>query len=185
MMTSPAKTTVRLRAAATLTGAGLAFAMLAGCSPQPEPTPTGTPLFASEEEAFAAAEETYQAYTQALNNVDISDPDTFESVYEHTTGDFRSRDKKNLTSMHAEEYVMTGATTVVKFDGEQFDAAETSVTATVCIDVSQTDIQNSKGASVVPADRPGVFGATVIFVEDAGRLLVTRADPAEDGICTG
>ena len=56
-----------------------------GCFAQPDPEPT--PLFSSEEEAFAAAEETYRSYVDALNQVDLSDPETFEEVYAWTTGD--------------------------------------------------------------------------------------------------
>ncbi|MET0860918.1 MAG: hypothetical protein ABW091_07810, partial [Microbacterium sp.] len=64
----------------------LASAALSGCTPQPAPTPTPTG-FATEDEAFAAAEETYRAYVDALNQVDLSDPETFEPVYAWTTGE--------------------------------------------------------------------------------------------------
>ena len=48
-------------------GVGLLALVLAGCAPdvpaiQVPPTPTVTPLFASDEEALAAAEEAYAAY---------------------------------------------------------------------------------------------------------------------------
>ena len=58
-----------------------------GCFAQPDPEPESTPLFASEDEAFAAAEETYRQYVDALNQVDLSDPETFEDVYAWTTGE--------------------------------------------------------------------------------------------------
>ncbi len=62
------------------------------CQPEPTPTPTG-PAFASEDEAFAAAEETYRAYVDALNQVDLSDPETFEAVYAWTTGEANAGEK--------------------------------------------------------------------------------------------
>ena len=41
---------------------------LTGClGSAPDPTPTPTAVFTSEEEAFAAAEETYRAYIDAVN----------------------------------------------------------------------------------------------------------------------
>ncbi len=55
-------------------------------------------MFASEEEAFAAAEETYRAYVDALNQVDLSDPETFEAVYAWTTGDANADERKDAHS---------------------------------------------------------------------------------------
>ena len=51
--------------------AGLLIALaiattVSACTPEPAPTPTPTG-FASEDEAFRAAEETYRAYVDALN----------------------------------------------------------------------------------------------------------------------
>ena len=65
-----------------------------GCFAQPDPEPT--PLFSSEEEAFAAAEATYRAYVDALNQVDLSDPETFEEVYAWTTGDANADDAQDV-----------------------------------------------------------------------------------------
>ncbi|MFV0372584.1 MAG: hypothetical protein ACK5KK_00615, partial [Microbacterium sp.] len=45
--------------------------LLTACVPEPEPTPTPTPTgFANSTEAFAAAEQTYHDYIDALNAVD-------------------------------------------------------------------------------------------------------------------
>ena len=77
------------RAAAAAIVLALALGMTTACQPEPAPSPSG-PVFANEEEAFAAAEETYRAYVDALNQVDLSDPETFEAVYAWTTGDFNA-----------------------------------------------------------------------------------------------
>ena len=55
---------------------------------------TSGPAFATEEEAFAAAEETYREYVDALNQVDLSDPETFEAVYAWTTGDANAKERE-------------------------------------------------------------------------------------------
>ena len=73
----------------------IVLGMATGCQPEPEPSPTG-PVFATEEEAFAAAEETYRAYVDALNQVDLSDPETFEAVYAWTTGDANAGERTSL-----------------------------------------------------------------------------------------
>ena len=79
-------TSRRFVALAALT---LVTGLLAGCVGDPGPVET-TPGFASEEEAFAAAEETYRAYVDALNQVDLSDPETFEPVFAWTTGELNA-----------------------------------------------------------------------------------------------
>ena len=62
--------------------------LLAGCAPTPPgPSPEPSVVFMTDDEAFAAAEATYRAYVDALNQVDLSDPDTFEAVYAWTTGE--------------------------------------------------------------------------------------------------
>ncbi|UNK72589.1 hypothetical protein [Microbacterium sp. H1-D42] len=185
MTTAPVKT-VLIRAGAALIAGGLMLGMLSACSPaEPEPTPTRTALFAGEDEAFAAAEETYRAYNDALNEVDTEDPHTFEYALKHSTGDFESRDRKNLSTMHAEGYKMTGDSVVQSFAGESYDSSEGVVVGIVCIDVSETDIVDSSGGSVVADDRPDVYGATVTFIAKGERLLISRADKAEDGQCVG
>src|SRR5690606_26029635 len=50
-----------------MTALVLAAVSLSACAPTPTPTPTPTAAFASEEEAFAAAEEVYRAYNDAGN----------------------------------------------------------------------------------------------------------------------
>lgn len=72
-------------------GAVLAVVLVSGCTPTPEPTPTPTG-FANEEEAFRAAEETYRAYVDALNEVDLADPATFEPLFVWTTGEWPAPD---------------------------------------------------------------------------------------------
>ncbi|WP_261393693.1 hypothetical protein [Microbacterium esteraromaticum] len=172
MMTSPAKTAVRLRAAATLTGAGLALAMLAGCSPQPEPTPTETPLFASEEEAFAAAEETYRAYVQAVNDSRLDDSSSFEPVFELLTGSALTAERETTSLYHAEQLSRTGDTTFDSFSPLETDGSR--VVANLCIDVSEVELLNAEGQSVVPADRPPRSGREVTFVpgDTSNRLQI-------------
>jgi hypothetical protein len=84
----------RFAAAATL---ALALALTTACAPDPAPTPSPTG-FASQEEAFAAAEATYRAYVDALNAVDLSDPATFEAG--STSPPVSECLRQELTRMH-------------------------------------------------------------------------------------
>jgi hypothetical protein len=157
--------------------------MLAACTPEPEPTPTKTALFTSDEEAFAAAEETYRAYTDALNKVDTSDTQTFEPVFALTTGDFESGDRKNLSIMHAEDYVMSGATAIHDFKGISATDDFAQVVGSVCVDVSKTDIRDASDRSVVSPDRPDKYAAIVTFIAEDGVLLISHADSDEERRC--
>ncbi|UWF78771.1 MULTISPECIES: hypothetical protein [Microbacterium] len=155
---------MRKTRATVLCASAIVLGMLTACTPAPEPTPTETALFASEEEAFAAAEETYREYTDALNAVDLSDPETFEPLYRWMSGDAEASAKEMLTSFHADGYTTSGETLVVSFEPTGADLKRDRVSANVCVDVSNVDVVDSHGASVVPPDRKDIQALVVEFV---------------------
>lgn len=155
--------TFSLRAVGALSAGLLALGTLAACTPEPEPKPTKTPLFASDEEAFKAAEETYRAYTDALNNVDTSDPETFDAVIAWTTGDASAALKKSLSELHAESVTLVGSTTIQQATPLSFDTDAGEISMHVCADVSKTDVLNSTGASLVPDGRAPIQSILVVF----------------------
>lgn len=132
----------------------IAAAALTACSPEPEPTPTPTG-FSSEEEAFAAAEETYRAYVDALNAVDLADPETFEAVYQWTTGELNASDRQGLTSYQAEGLRVEGASTVPLIVPASFDGAS-EVSLHACLDVSDVQVFDTSNNSLVPDDRSDI-----------------------------
>ncbi len=96
------------RVAALAFGLAIVAGLATGCRPEPAPSPTA-PVFSSEEEAFAAAEQTYRAYVDALNEVDLSDPATFEAVYAWTTGDANAQGSEDASvEMHADGWTVSG-----------------------------------------------------------------------------
>ncbi len=99
------------RVAAVTIALALAVCVMTGCQPEPEPSPSA-PAFATEEEAFAAAEETYREYVDALNQVDLSDPETFEAVYSWTTGDANAGARESFSEMHADGWTVAGESLV-------------------------------------------------------------------------
>ncbi|MBW9108808.1 hypothetical protein [Microbacterium ureisolvens] len=139
---------------------GLLALALAGCTtPEPEPTPTSA--FSSEDEAFAAAEETYRAYVDALNQVDLSDPETFEAVYSWTTADASAGERRSLSTMHADGWTVTGQTVVQSVELESIETEPGAVRIAVCSDVSAVDVIDESGSSVVAADRPPIQSSSV------------------------
>lgn len=170
---------VLLRILATL----VAAAPLAACNPAPVPTPTPTAAFASDEEAFAAAEETYRAYTDALNAVDLSDPTTFEAVFRISSGDFEAADRKTLSELHAAGYAFVGRMSVVYFEGLRTEPPFKEVLAIVCIDVSASDVVDGSGQSVTEPDRPDVNPLRVTFRHLEQGFVVDHADREPEAKC--
>ncbi|WP_417556521.1 hypothetical protein [Microbacterium sp.] len=181
-MTSAA---ISVRALRALSAGLLALGMLAACTPEPKPapTPTKTALFSSDAEAFKAAEETYRAYTDALNNVDTSDPHTFESVYEFGSGTFKSGDKKNLSWMHAEKLKLGGETRVTRMSGVSTADNRSTVRVLACLDVSTVTLVDTEGTSRVNPTRPDKYGLSVTLKESHGRLTIDSAEVAQDQTC--
>ncbi|QAY60219.1 hypothetical protein ET475_09615 [Microbacterium protaetiae] len=172
----------RLVLVATLACAGV---LLAGCAPEPDPTPSPTAPFASEAEAFAAAEKTYRAYVDALNNVDLSDPATFEDLYVWETGDALATDKEAFTTMHADGWTMNGTTVVTLIqpaDTAMGTALELRVNA--CADVSDVTIEDGEGASMVDQDRGNMQSLLITFNRSTSTptgWAIAQVDGREEG----
>ena len=165
------------RVAAVTLALAMVVTFATGCQPEPAPSPTG-PVFATEEEAFAAAEETYRAYVDALNQVDLSDPETFEAVYAWTTGQAIAGERKSLTRMHADGWMVDGDTVVTKVNLVEFDETDPAVVVLhVCTDVSDVAVTDSSGNSVVAPNRPPFQASVASFTESqsspTGLLLST------------
>ncbi|WP_130178066.1 hypothetical protein [Cryobacterium sp. SO1] len=153
----------------------------AGCtaapkSAPPSPTPTVVPIFASDEEALAAATEAYANY------LDLS------GVIAHEGGDNPSRMtavavgealETEVQTMEGMAQVGTVGVGVLKFDSftlQSVDLATGAVSAYVCLDVSESDVIDGSGVSVVAVDRverlPLEIGFT--FESASQRLLLER-----------
>jgi len=154
-----------------------------GCFAQPDPEPA--PLFSSEEEAFAAAEETYRAYVDALNQVDLSDPETFEEVYAWTTGDANAGERKSLSGMHADGWVVSGKTTVESVSpGSIDDEIDPTIVIHACINVGLVEVYDATGISQVAEDRPDTQSQTVSLTgaaESPTGLLIAEVEGGSGG----
>lgn len=171
----------------TLSGAaGLTLTLvlgsgLAACVPaqeEVEPTPT----FSSEAEAFAAAEATYREYVKALNAVDLSDPETFEDVYAWTTGEANAGAREQFSRMHADGWIVDGATEITLVEPEKRSQGLTDVSISVCVDISNVTVVDQAGVSVVEADRRDVQSMRITLVPERSSptsLLISDIDGRE------
>lgn len=127
----------------------------------------------SDAEAFAAAEKTYRAYVDALNAVDLSDPETFEPVFALTTGDTHNEARESLARMNADHWTVTGLSNVeMVAPVVNSSTAEDDIDLAVCLDVSRVQLWDENRESKVDADRPDVQTMLVHLV---------RSDAAPDG----
>lgn len=170
----PSPTTLR-----AFTAIGLA-ALLAGCAPTP-PEAEPTPTFATEAEAFAAAEETYRAYVDALNQVDLSDPETFENLWGWTAGDLNAADRKSLTGYHSDGVEMEGKSLIAAV-APASELYPESIRLRVCLDVESFVLLSESGASLTPDDRADVLSLTVSLIRSPDSptgLLIDALAPRE------
>ncbi|MGA0566486.1 hypothetical protein ACO2Q7_04075 [Rathayibacter sp. KR2-224] len=139
--------------------AALIALSLAGCTPSnptptPSPTATRSPLFASDEEALKAATDAYAAYLKVTDEVLASGGAEREAFRQVSTGDAF---KKAVSD--ADEFKRNSAHTVgyTKFDSARLSfykpALKIPVSIFVCDDVSNVDVVDSHGTSVVSGDR--------------------------------
>lgn len=160
----------------------VALGLLSGCAPQPEPEPTPTAVFASEEEAFKAAEETYRAYSSALNKLNFQELETLEPLAELTTSEYFAQERKSVIEMRAEGIVRGGSAHIEWFAPERYVAGE-SVTARSCVDNRGTTFVDANGESIVPETRPSHYVLEIDFELSQGRWLVAKSRPTEDPKC--
>lgn len=156
---------------------------LTGCA-APLPPPGPTPGFTSEAEAFAAAEKTYRAYVDALNEVDLSDPETFEAVYAWTTGEANAGARREFSRMHADGLTVDGVTTVTHVEATDSRLLRESVRIDVCLDVSRVTLVDNEGRSVVDLDRLDIQHMQVSLVHETTSptgMLIGQIDGRSEG----
>lgn len=162
---------------------GVILAALVGCVPQSTPEPTPTPLFASEAEAFAAAEDVYRAYNDALNvrlgGGVASDPHSF------LTGLALEADIDAQNLFQSSGVRAVGTTALSSFRGLEasIETANPVIVAHVCIDVSQLRVVDANGRDVTPADRGDIVAQTVKLFHVGQDLKIADEASAEESSC--
>jgi hypothetical protein len=166
---------------------------LTGCTSAPAeptatPSPTATPVFASDEEALAAAEKAYADYL-AMSDMIFRDggkhPERLEAV---ATAAIVESESEAFAEVERNGWHAEGES---KFDSVKLQSANypswsaTSITLYVCSDVSGLDVLDPAGVSVVAQDRPSRQPFQVTFVgNSAERLLLERKELWEGvGVC--
>ncbi len=163
------------RRAGLLIAIACAGLLLSGCdgSPKPEPS-TSAPLFAGEAEAFAAAEATYRAYVDAVNERRESGAER-GSPTEFLTGTALEAEIAGQEQLDQMGVRVVGETAITAFIGAESTA--TTVDAVACVDASNTRVFDSAGVDVTPPDREPESAFQVAFVVAGERLLIAMNEP--------
>lgn len=167
-----------------------AVGALTGCVPgkpavTPAPTSTsGSPVFASDEEALAAAEEAYRAYTrisdQILNEGGVGP----ERILDVASGEFGEQESVGLAEFASNGWKSTGSSDVTNFVAQSVNLDGSPVViAYVCVDVSAVNVVDSTGISVVSATRPDTQAFEVTFDGATSLLPIAREVWSGGGVC--
>jgi hypothetical protein len=157
----------------TLVGAVTVAGMLllAGCGgsdpiPTLPPTPSATPIFASEEEALAAAEEAYAAYLEMSNLISNEGGVDPERIAPYVTEEQLPEELDAAAYLSDNDLRVVGqvrATHAVLQQYSEHDGVA-EVAAYICLDVSDARAVDETGADQTPEDRPETIALEVSFV---------------------
>jgi len=148
----------------------------------PTPTPRATPLFASDEEALAAAEEAYAAYLAVTDEIFADGGNDVAALSTVATGKQLSDDTAGFFEIRERGYRSVGSTSFTEIELQQYeadaDALQSVATVYLCEDVSKIDVFDGGGVSVVQPDRPDRTKFEVTFdrsgSSSAGLLVASR-----------
>jgi hypothetical protein len=185
MRTSPRARVVPLAFAAVL--------LLGGCTaadPQPtaSPAPSSTPIFATDEEALAAAEAAYAEYLAVSDQILADGGAEPERLLTVATQDVYEYEKQGFDQAQQQKLRGTGKSTFDSARLQSHDAdGEPAAVIYVCEDISGVDVLDELGNSVVPADRLSRYALTVAVSEksaSSSQFLVSAVDEWEgDNFC--
>jgi hypothetical protein len=178
-----------------MTIACLGFLMIsgAGCSAEPTPvqtsaTPTSAPVFASDEEALAAATDAYAGYIETADQIITDGGAHPERIEQFATDELAKAEIESYREFESQGLHGTGLSTFSNLSIQSHSRGEKAVvTAYVCSDVSGTDIVDSNGRSTLASTRQTRVPFLIVFdLADPGstQLKVASADVWKgEGVC--
>jgi hypothetical protein len=172
---------VKARLAAMTLALVLAACVASGCSASPAPAES-TPAFPTEEEAFAAAEETYRAYVDALNTR-RDDPSSEPDPEDFLSGQALQVDFDTQQQLAEAGLSISGRTAITHLEPDSASADLSTVVVSVCLDSSQTRVLNADGEDVTPADRVSLTPVVVTLESLGSTFLIIDSETGSSIPC--
>jgi hypothetical protein len=177
-----------VRGAAVISVAAMCAWMLAGCVPPPAnviPTsvPTAAPVFASEDEALAAAVKAYEGYLAVSDVIGRDGGREANRLSEWVTDAWLPKELEAYKSLLATGNHFEGKTVYSSFGLERYGtstAGVVEVVAYVCLDVSKSTTIDARGKNVTPPSIRTSVPMEVFFKSNGSstnRLLLDRSVP--------
>ena len=156
-----------------------AFA-LAGCVSAPTPTPstsaaTDAPVFASDEEALAAATEAYAAYLKVSDQISNDGGEGPERIAPLVSDALLPLELEGFAEFQAADAHTVGSTSfeVFKMQSAEYESPElTSISLYICEDVTGVNVVDSTGISLVSPSRKPLTAFQVRLGMEADSSLV-------------
>ncbi|WP_447523136.1 hypothetical protein [Salinibacterium sp. NYA9b] len=152
----------------------------------PEPAATFVAPYATDEEALAAAEEAYAEYLHISDLILQEAGADAERIAAVATGEFAQISIDGYEAIAADGSHSTGATTFDSMTLQRYSATggnKEIISVYLCHDVSDVDLLDKNGKSLVPSDRRDrvQFEASFDFDPASERLSISQravwADP--------
>ena len=146
---------------------------LAGCSaqePVQKPAATSTeekPIFASDEEALAAAEAAYANYLQVSDQISRDGGANPERLKGLVTESQFANEVQNYNEYSSSGLHSIGTSTFDSF--HVFNSDIQNFSAYLCVDVSETKVLSAQDVEVTPTERINRWPLTVTFAFDSNR----------------
>ena len=158
---------------------------LSGCFAQEtpdatsSPSPSTTPVFASEEEALAAATEAYENYLKVSDAILADGGAKPERLLEVATSAIYERELEGYAQLASAGLHGAGSS---RFDSTRLQqwssvGSTTSIAFYACVDIGGTDFLDSEGNSHVPLDRVERYPAEITVERTQDRDLVSTDSP--------
>lgn len=153
---------------------------LAGCSTQQPTEETSTaaaqeqPLFSSDEEALAAAQAAYAKYLEVSDQIARdggANPERLKPLL--------SEDQFNIEKASFDNYVSSSIHSSGQMTFDSFhlsNSSNSSISAYLCIDSSDSRVLDSTGSDVTPQGRIDRWPLLVSFVVQNDRLVISGSD---------
>lgn len=167
----------------------LLFSGCGGGAPIPTlpPTPSATPIFASEEEALAAAEEAYAAYLEMSNLIGSEGGVDPERMAPLVTAERLDIELRGFETLRQSGLRLVGHTTFETVDVQRVEQVgeDVEVVFYACWDASLSRVMNEVGEDVTPPDRLDRMVLEVVMVTESGEppLILASDDAWPDSSC--